>query len=87
MLPPDLPVEVAVTLKPGHVWGVASYAQHGSPQDVDAHVPVIFYGPAFRPGRYDRFARVVDMAPTLARVLDVRPTERLDGRVLTEALR
>ena len=87
MLPPDLPVEVAVTLKPGHVWGTASYAQHGSPQDVDAHVPVIFYGPAFRPGRYGRFARVVDMAPTLARVLDVRPTERLDGRVLTEALR
>lgn len=87
MLPPDLPVEAVVTLRPGHVWGVASYAQHGSPQDVDAHVPVIFYGPAFKPGRYGRFARVVDMAPTLARVLDVRPTERLDGRVLTEALR
>ncbi|MEW5929014.1 MAG: alkaline phosphatase family protein [Gemmatimonadota bacterium] len=87
MLPPDMPVEAVVTLKPGHVWGTASYAQHGSPQDVDAHVPVIFYGPAFKPGRYDRFARVVDMAPTLARVLDVRPTERLDGRVLTEALR
>lgn len=87
MLPPDLPVEVVVTLRPGHVWGTATYAQHGAPTDVDAHVPVIFYGPPFRPGRYDRFARVVDMAPTLARVLDVVPAEPLDGRVLTEALR
>lgn len=87
MLPPDMPVEAVVTLRPGHVWGTATYAQHGSPLDVDAHVPVIFYGPAFRPGTYDRFARVVDMAPTLARVLNVRPAERLDGRVLTEALR
>lgn len=87
MLPPDLPVEAVVTLKPGHVWGTATYAQHGSPQDVDAHVPVIFYGPAFRTGKYDRFARVVDMAPTLAAVLGVSPAEPLDGRVLTEALR
>ncbi|HEX2187892.1 MAG TPA: alkaline phosphatase family protein [Longimicrobiaceae bacterium] len=87
MLPPDTPVEAVVTLRPGHVWGTATYAQHGSPEDVDAHVPVIFYGPGFRPGKYDRFARVVDMAPTLARVLRVTPTELLDGRVLTEALR
>ena len=87
MLPPDFPVEVAVTLQPGHVFGRATYAQHGSPHDYDAHVPLIFYGPHFRPGRYPRFARVVDLAPTLARVLRVEPTERLDGRVLDEALR
>lgn len=87
MLPPDMPVEVAVTLKPGHVFGRATYAQHGSPHDYDAHVPLIFYGPHFRPGKYPQFARVVDIAPTLARVLKVKPTERLDGRVLERALR
>jgi hypothetical protein len=31
--------------------------------------------------------RVVDMAPTLAQILNVRPTEELDGHVLTQALR
>jgi arylsulfatase A-like enzyme len=87
MLPPDLPVEVAVTLRPGHVFGRATYAQHGSPHDYDAHVPLIFYGPHFRPGRYARFVRVVDLGPTLARVAEVKPTEPLDGRVLREALR
>ncbi len=86
MIPPDVPVELVVTLKPGHVWGRATYAQHGAPHDYDAQVPVIFYGPWFRTGRYSQMARVVDIGPTLARVVGVRPTERLDGRVLEAAL-
>ena len=39
------------------------------------------------PGRYDTPARVVDMAPTLADVLGVKPLERLDGVILREAVR
>jgi hypothetical protein len=31
--------------------------------------------------------RVVDIAPTLARIANVPPTERLDGRVLQAALK
>jgi arylsulfatase A-like enzyme len=87
MLPPDLPVGAVVALLPEHVWGILTYAQHGTPHDYDVHVPLIFYGPAIRPGRYDTPARVVDIAPTLAHLLDLRPTEPLDGRVLGEALR
>ncbi len=85
MLPPDLPIPVVLTLKPGYVAGAS--AEHGSPYDADAHVPMLFYGAPFRPGRYVRTVRVVDLAPTLARAIRVRPTQRLDGRVLTEALR
>ena len=87
MLPPDVPAGAVVTLLPEHVWAPGGSAHHGSPHDADARVPVIFYGAGVRPGKYDRFARVVDIAPTLARVLGVPPTERLDGRVLEEALR
>ena len=29
----------------------------------------MFYGPGVKPGRYDEFARVVDLAPTLAAML------------------
>lgn len=86
-IPADLPAELVVTLQPYSVWGSGTYAQHGNPHDYDAHVPVIFYGPQFKAGRYDQFARVVDIAPTLARVVGVTPTERLDGRVLVDALR
>ena len=86
MLQPDSPVEVVVTLQPYNYWG-RSNATHGTPHDYDAHVPVLFYGPPFKPGKYDEFARVVDMAPTLASVLGVTPLEKLDGHVLRAAIR
>lgn len=77
---------LVVTPAPFSAWA-ATYAMHGSPNDIDARVPIIFYGPAFRPGRYTQFARVVDMAPTLAAILRVAPAERLDGRVLSNVIR
>jgi predicted AlkP superfamily pyrophosphatase or phosphodiesterase len=86
MLPPGLPVEAVVTLRPYSYWG-QGIATHGTPHDYDAQVPVIFYGRPFKPGKYDEFARVVDMAPTLAAVLDTRPLERLDGHVLRSSMR
>jgi predicted AlkP superfamily pyrophosphatase or phosphodiesterase len=61
------------------------YATHGSPWDQDAWVPVIFWGAPFAAGKYDRRARVVDMAPTLADVLGITPMEKVDGVVLRQA--
>ncbi|HET6228918.1 MAG TPA: alkaline phosphatase family protein [Longimicrobiaceae bacterium] len=94
MIPRDVPVDLVVTLLPGRVWGRRLYAQHGSPHDDDAHVPILFYGSAFRfygsafrPGRHDGFVRVADIAPTLARAIGVAPTEPLDGHVLEDAFR
>jgi predicted AlkP superfamily pyrophosphatase or phosphodiesterase len=87
MFPADYPVALGVVLEPFDAWTRADFGLHGSPHDHDAHVPVVFYGPPFKPGRYGAFARVVDIAPTLAEVLGVMPLERLDGRVLRSALR
>jgi predicted AlkP superfamily pyrophosphatase or phosphodiesterase len=86
-LPSDLTVAAVVTIKPDHYWATSVNATHGSPHDADTHVPVIFYGPPFRRGRYTGFVRTVDIAPTLARVTGTLPTEPLDGVVLTRALR
>jgi arylsulfatase A-like enzyme len=82
-----MPAEAVITTAEYAVPLGSSYAQHGSPWDYDTHVPVIFYGRPFRAGKYDAFARVVDMAPTLAWVTATQPLERLDGRVLRAALR
>jgi arylsulfatase A-like enzyme len=87
MYPPDIAVQLVVTLKPHYVWGSLPIAMHGQPSDDDAHVPIVFYGAPFKPGSYRETARVVDMAPTLAAVLGISPTERLDGQVLRAALR
>jgi len=80
-------VALVVTLAPYNYWLTYTLAQHGSPQDADAHVPVIFYGERIKPGHYTEFARVVDMAPTLAAIAQVTPLEKLDGHVLQNAIK
>lgn len=82
MIPEDAPAEAFVSLAPFYYWGGTTHATHGSPNNADTNVPVLFWGKAFRPGRYPGFVRVVDMAPTLAEVLGVQPTQALDGVVL-----
>ncbi len=86
-LPPDVPVPVVVTLRDMHIFGNTRSATHGSPRDRDAHVPIIFLGPQFKAGRYNEFVRTVDIAPTLAFVVGVSPTEPLDGKLLRSALK
>ena len=76
-----------VTLTPYSYWSAATIATHGSPHDSDAHVPVVFWGPGVKPGKYAGFVRVVDMAPTLASLLKVTPLERIDGRPLQQAIK
>ncbi|HEX9485934.1 MAG TPA: alkaline phosphatase family protein [Gemmatimonadales bacterium] len=85
-LPPDAGVELVVTLKPYSVWGSPSVAiaMHGQPTDLDAHVPLVFFGPGIRHAVHAGRVRSIDIAPTLARLLDLTPAESLDGRVLTE---
>ncbi len=75
---------VVITLGPYNAIG-GGVAQHGSPYDYDAKVPIIFWGRAFTAGHKSGPARVVDMAPTLAHLLGITPRERLDGVILRDA--
>ncbi len=85
---PDGGVELVATLKPYSIWSPANVfiAMHGQPTELDAHVPLILWGPGIQRGVYSGRVNTVDIAPTLARLLDLTPAEPLDGRVLTEAL-
>lgn len=87
MFDTDSVAALVVTLTPYSYWGLSGSAEHGSPYDYDAHVPLLFYGAPFKPGKYPERALVADMAPTLARVVGVKPLERTDGVVLRAALR
>jgi len=87
MFTPDGTARLMITLTPYSYWAPASYPTHGSPHDSDAHVPVLFYGDGVKAGRVAGFVRVVDMAPTLAELAGVRPSEKLDGHVLRQAIK
>jgi hypothetical protein len=62
-------------------------SMHGSPWSYDTNVPLAMYGPNWiRPGKYGD-SEVVDLARTVAFILNVRPPSGCEGRVLSEALR
>ena len=84
---PGTNVELVATLDPGSLWTSLLVATHGSPYDIDSHIPMIFYGPGFATGRLNEFVRSVDIAPTLARRLNIKPSEPLDGVLLVRALK
>lgn len=64
----------------GRVGGAIS--SHGSPWDYDRRVPIIFWWPGAN--GQERFLpmRTIDIAPTLAHLIGVKPTDALDGRCM-----
>ncbi len=81
---PDVSGEVQFTLKPNFMFGSStSITTHGSPHDYDSHVPLLFWGPSWvRAGRVDTPVEVVDIAPTLARLLGVAAPAASEGKPL-----
>jgi hypothetical protein len=65
----------------------STYAStHGSPWSYDTNVPLAMYGPNWiKPGKYGD-SEVVDLARTIAFILNVRPPNGCEGRVLSEAM-
>jgi hypothetical protein len=80
----ELSADLQVVPKPG--WMFTSYptgTTHGSPYAYDTHVPILFYGPKWvKPARVDARVEVVDIAPTLARMLGVAAPSQSEGRPL-----
>jgi predicted AlkP superfamily pyrophosphatase or phosphodiesterase len=66
--------------------GSGSGTGHGSPYSYDAHVPLVFYGSAFKPGIYDQPAEPIDLAVTLSEVLGVNKPASASGHVRWESL-
>jgi hypothetical protein len=60
-------------------------ATHGTPYAYDQHVPLVFLGPQFKPGRYTAPASPADVAPTLARLIGVT-LPAADGTTRMDAL-
>ena len=55
---------------------------HGSPWWYDRHVPIVLMGADVTPGKDGARVASVDVAPTLAAMLGVKPPSGLDGKAL-----
>ena len=66
--------------------GMSVAGSHGSPWPYDSHVPVIWMGPDIGAGRIGRRVETVDVAPTIAAYLRVRPPSGSRGRVMEEVI-
>jgi len=87
LLPADYGWLVAALPKPGYVWSTGGLrAEHGGAHPEDINVPVVFLVPGAAPQHPARPVNTVDIAPTLAALLGIKPTEPLDGVVLPEVL-
>jgi predicted AlkP superfamily pyrophosphatase or phosphodiesterase len=84
--PPGFGWLIVAAIEPGYVWSTPgrTAAEHGSTAELDVIVPIAFMGKGIRAARITRPVRTVDIAPTLASLLGIVPTERVDGQVLAE---
>jgi predicted AlkP superfamily pyrophosphatase or phosphodiesterase len=74
--------DILIAFKPRVIFAEGPMlATHGSPHDYDRRVPMIFWGVS-KGRRVSQPVRTVDLAPTLAEILGIRPSEAIDGKVL-----
>lgn len=77
--------DVLFALAPYQVSG-DSKANHGSPWKYDTHVPLLLWGAGIRPGKHTHLVTPAQLAPTLARLLQVEPPDACSVEALEEAL-
>lgn len=79
--------DVMLSYLPGCVedTGEARGISFGSLYNYDLRVPALFWGPGFNDQDFEDRVSAVDVAPTLARVLEVAAPSSSVGRVLAEA--
>lgn len=75
--------DVQFALKPDWLFGLGTGATHGSPYAHDSHVPLMLWGPRWmRAAAMPERVGIVDLAPTLARLLGVAAPAQSEGRLL-----
>lgn len=77
---PQRAPDVTVRLRENHILRESMTGTgHGSPYRYDTHVPMVFLGAGISPGQHPERVRTLDIAPTLARILEIKSPDDLDG--------
>jgi arylsulfatase A-like enzyme len=87
-IPPGFSWLVAVSVQPHWVFGGGTGSTgHGTTNPDDVQVPILFRIPGTEGARIERVVRTIDIAPTLAAVLGIKPMQAVEGRALPEVMR
>jgi predicted AlkP superfamily pyrophosphatase or phosphodiesterase len=85
---PDRAPDVTIKLRENQLLRPAATGTgHGSPYRYDTHVPIVFLGARIASGHHSGRVQTTDIAPTLARILEIEAPDDLDGRDLYESIR
>ena len=57
---------------------------HGTDKPEDTTIPLFFYGPAFEAGRELSDVSILDVAPTIAKLMNIEPEPEWEGKALCE---
>ena len=60
---------------------------HGSGYNYDTHIPLIFYGQGIKQGASDTYYQIIDIAPTIASLLNITRPNSCTGKTITEVLK
>ena len=80
MIHPDLTPEIFPVISPNYLYRGPLGTSHGSPYDYDTHVPMIFSRKGFRAKQKSQPYATIDIAPTIAKYLNIDVPEYCDGK-------
>ncbi|MDG1244905.1 MAG: alkaline phosphatase family protein [Polaribacter sp.] len=60
---------------------------HGSGYSYDTHVPILFYGNGIQKGSSSKRYEIVDIAPTIANLLQIEAPNSTTGKIIEEVLK
>lgn len=80
----DRSAQVFFVLEPGWMVGTRKAGTtHDAPHPTNTHVPILFYGPRWvGSGQVQQRVEVVDIAPTLSRILNIPAPSQAEGKLL-----
>ena len=78
----DKSPDVFLILKKYWIYTSNTGTTHGSPYDYDAHIPLIFSTGNTKSSMRNEYIRSVDIAPSLAKILDVNYPKDINGRAI-----
>ena len=72
---------------PATLSGGKTGTSHGSGYSYDTHIPIIFYGNGIKKGVSKKRYEIIDIAPTIANLLQIEAPNSTTGKIIDEALK